>query len=75
MSAPTDAQYRARTQAINRRARAEERKAAALEEIGKQQRIANMLAAAGFQANSFQTTREYARALHKQVIAEIGVRP
>jgi hypothetical protein len=65
----------ARTGAIRRNTEAMNRLAAAQEDIAKQMRIANILAAAGYSSNGWETSKSYAKALHSEAIDLIGIRP
>lgn len=65
----------ARTGAIRRNTEALNRLAAAQEDIAQQMRISNMLAAAGYSANGWETSKNWTKALHQEAVNLIGIRP
>ena len=64
----------ARTGAIRRNTEALNRLAAAQEDVAREMRITNMLTAAAFNASWGSTAKDWGMALHKEAIAQIGVR-
>lgn len=65
----------ARAGAIRRNTEALNRLAAAQEDVARQMRISNMLAAAGYSANGWETSKDWTKALHSEALRLIGVRP
>ena len=65
----------ARTGAIRRNTEALNRLAAAQEDVAREMRVSNILEAAQFNANGWQTASSYVKALHQEALDLIGIRP